>query len=81
MEVRNVSYLQKQHGMTLLEIGEIVRKARSEKGLSQKQLAELAGVDQPAISRIENGQRGPGIDAQTKVATALGVEWCLSIPI
>jgi transcriptional regulator with XRE-family HTH domain len=36
-------------------IGERVRKFRVEKGLSQQQLAEMAGITQNAIAAIENG--------------------------
>ena len=34
---------------------EKLRKIRTQKGLSQKQLGELIGFDQSAYSKIENG--------------------------
>ena len=36
-----------------------LREARSEKGLSQAQLAELVGVSRNTISSIETGQFNP----------------------
>jgi transcriptional regulator with XRE-family HTH domain len=38
-----------------VKIGEAVKIARNAKGLTQGQLAEACGVDQPMISRIEKG--------------------------
>ena len=38
-----------------VKIGEAVKIARNAKGLTQGQLAELCGIDQPMISRIEQG--------------------------
>lgn len=37
-------------------IVEIIRKQRISKGLSQKKLAELSGVDLRTINRIENSK-------------------------
>lgn len=36
-----------------------LREARSEKGLSQQQLAEMVGVSRNTISSIETGQFSP----------------------
>ena len=36
--------------------GEQVKAYRKSKGLTQKQFAELVGIDQPRISRIEKGE-------------------------
>ena len=36
--------------------GEQVKAYRKNKGLTQKQFAELVGIDQPRISRIEKGE-------------------------
>ena len=48
----------------------VIRAAR---GLSQVQLAELAGVRQPHISRIERGDEGPPVRTYRKIAEALDV--------
>ena len=38
-----------------LEFGEIIKKRRSEKGISQAQLAEIIGTSQPVVSLAERG--------------------------
>ena len=52
-------------------IGELV-KARTERGLSQKQLEELSGVKQPVIARMENGSTTPNLSTILKVLAPLG---------
>lgn len=52
-------------------IGKIV-EAREAKGLSQRDLAKLSGVKQPAIARIESMKTTPQIDTLIKVLTPLG---------
>lgn len=44
---------------------------RIEYGLSQKDLAELIGTKQSAISRLENGTYNPSIDFLNRIARAL----------
>ena len=52
-------------------IGKLI-EAREQKGLSQKELAELAGVKQPAIARLESMKATPQIDTLFKVLKPLG---------
>lgn len=56
------------------EITREVIRLRIEKGLTQKQLAELVGTKQSAISRLENGSYNPSIEFLSKIAHALGKE-------
>jgi len=53
---------------------EEVRRIRKERGLTQEQLAELAGTDRASLSLIETGHRTPGIETLQKLASGLGVE-------
>lgn len=46
-------------------------EARSEKGLTQKELAEITGISQGDISRIERGTANPSIKTIQRLATAL----------
>ncbi len=57
----------------LRRVGERIRKARTEKGLSQEALADLAGLDRSYMSGIERGVRNTSILKLAAVARALGV--------
>ena len=52
-------------------IGKMI-EAREEKGFSQRKLAEISGVKQPAIARLENLKATPQIDTLFKVLYPLG---------
>lgn len=52
-------------------IGKMI-EAREAKGMSQRELAELSGVKQPAIARIESMKTTPQIDTLLKVLAPLG---------
>ncbi len=52
-------------------IGKMI-EAREEKGLSQRELAEISGVKQPAIARLESMKTTPQIDTLFKILNPLG---------
>ena len=52
-------------------IGKMV-EAREEKGFSQRELADISGVKQPAIARLESMKTTPQIDTLFKVLHPLG---------
>lgn len=56
-----------------LEVGERVRHARSEAGLSQRELAARMGTSQAAVARLEAGGTGATLTTLQKVASALGL--------
>jgi transcriptional regulator with XRE-family HTH domain len=58
-----------QTNMTVLRVKEFRKRA----GLSQKDLAAAAGIDQSAISRIERGQRDVSLNRLGAIAKVLGV--------
>ncbi|MBQ3163796.1 MAG: XRE family transcriptional regulator [Lachnospiraceae bacterium] len=47
-------------------------RVREEKGLTQKQLAELCDVKQPVIARMESAVHSPQINSLLKVLVPLG---------
>ncbi len=47
-------------------------EAREQKGITQKELAEMSGLKQPAIARLERMQTTPQIDTLFKVLKPLG---------
>ena len=50
-----------------------LRKAREDKGLSQAQLAEKAGLQPSAVSHFEAGRRAPSFDNLRALADALDI--------
>jgi len=48
--------------------------AREEVGLSQRELADRAGVAQSEIARIENGKREPSIPTLQRILAGAGLE-------
>ncbi len=60
------------HNNSDMSIGERVREARKEAGLTQKQLADKVGVSQPALSELENGD-SYGTTKLAAMASALNV--------
>ena len=59
--------LQPEHEVNLMLI-----KARQDHHLTQKQLAEICGVRQSNLSRIETGAESPSVRTLCKIARGLG---------
>lgn len=49
-----------------------MRELRKALGLTQKELAEKAGITHAAINRYENGLRVPSVNIAIRIAHALG---------
>ena len=60
-------------------VGNAVAAARAEKGISQKELSELTGIDQSDLSKIERGVANPSIGTLNRIAEALGAKLVVSI--
>jgi len=58
---------------------EMIIKKRTEKGLSQKELARKIGTKQSAISRLESGTYNPSLSFLQKVSEALGAKLKISL--
>jgi DNA-binding XRE family transcriptional regulator len=56
-----------------LMFGEQVRRLRLERGLSQMELAELAGAHRTYISSLESGRRNVSLNLIHQLADGLGV--------
>lgn len=54
-----------------MTMGKKIKLKRQELGLYQSELAELVGVNQPQISRIEKGLRNPSVDLLLKISKVL----------
>lgn len=55
------------------QIKRMLIEERTRKQLTQKQLAELTGITQADISRLENGTANPSIRTLQRLAAALGM--------
>jgi transcriptional regulator with XRE-family HTH domain len=53
---------------------DIIRRARELSGLSQRELARLAGTTQSVVARIERGQTSPTWDTIERLLRAAGLE-------
>jgi y4mF family transcriptional regulator len=58
---------------TPVEIGRAIRAARRAHGLTQEQLAELAGASTRTVREIERGSGASSLDTVIAVAAAVGV--------
>lgn len=56
----------------------LLRRARAQTGFTQRQLAERAGVSQPAIARIESGRTSPTVATLDRLLAACGQEVSLA---
>ena len=61
-------------GWFFAAVADKVAERRQERGLSQRELAELVGTTQSAIARLERGGRPPRIDTLLRIADALGCD-------
>lgn len=71
-EERRPSYL----GVML---GQALRNARKERGLSQKEVASLSGIPQANLSRIEKGKANPGIREIERYLEAIGADMSIEV--
>jgi transcriptional regulator with XRE-family HTH domain len=55
-------------------VGLNLQRLRREKGLSQEELADLAGIHQTYLSGVERGKRNPTVTVLHRIAEALGAD-------
>lgn len=67
--------------MTSHEIAKIILFHRKQSGLTQKQLAELAGVGKTAVFDIEKGKKTVQLDTLLKVLETLNIKIQLETPL
>jgi putative transcriptional regulator len=53
--------------------GDKLRQARAAAGLTQKELADLAGLQRETVNHAENGKHLPGSETLARIAKALDV--------
>ena len=60
--------------LTQEQVGHRIAALRAERGVSQRRLADVLGLDPSALSRIESGERGLAVGELVSVAEFLGVD-------
>ena len=55
-------------------VGANLRRAREERGISQEELADRAGLHRTYVSGVERGVRNPTVVVLEKIAKALKVK-------
>ena len=61
------------------QIGTIIKERRDYLNLTQKDVAEMAGITFKSISEIELGIRNPSINTLNKILDVLGLELSVQI--
>lgn len=57
-----------------MQLHELLKKARKDKGISVYKLARLTGLSEITISNIEKNRTSGNIDSVTKLINALGID-------
>lgn len=54
-------------------LGEALRQARKEAGISQEELAFEAKIDRTYVSQLENGHKSPTVEVLFRICPVLGI--------
>jgi len=54
-------------------IAQVIQNARKQKGLKQSQLAEMVGISEKHLSKIETGNNYPALDNFLRIAQVLNL--------
>lgn len=60
------------------QLGRLIQRARQRKGINQTQLANLAGLRQEMISKVETGHGGVRLSTVCAILAALGLEMTIA---
>lgn len=65
---------QKSKDQTQRQLGAAIKRCRSERGMSRRDLQEATGRSYPYLSEIEAGKKAPSTEVLGEIAEALGME-------
>jgi ribosome-binding protein aMBF1 (putative translation factor) len=71
-EASNLTQSEKDEIQLKIDLAGKLIEAREQKGISQKRLAEMSGLKQPAIARLERMKATPQVDTLFRVLKPLG---------
>lgn len=63
-----------------IQFGQLVRKYRKERNMSQEQLGLLCNMDRSYLGRIERGEVNPTLEKIYEVANTLNISPTLLLP-
>lgn len=55
--------------------GFVLRRLRSQRGLTQEQLAERAGMHRNYVGHLERGKKSPTLKTTGRILKVLGLSW------
>jgi len=61
------------------DLGKHLKKRRNQLGITQLNLADLAGISANTLYKIERGQANPTLQILFKLADVLGMEFNLTV--
>jgi y4mF family transcriptional regulator len=61
------------------ELGKHIRERRNQLGITQLDLADLAGISANTLYKIERGQANPTLQVLVKLVDVLGMEFKLAV--
>jgi HTH-type transcriptional regulator/antitoxin HipB len=67
--------------MTSEQLGRVIHFHRSKSGLTQVQLARLAGIGKTAVFDIENGRKSARIDTILSIFSVLNINLVMASPL
>lgn len=65
--------------MLVSEIGNLIKERRDTLGITQPDLAEMAGISVNTLYKIETAQANPTVKVLNKIAEILGMELKMTI--
>jgi len=57
-----------------VKLGRVIRRLRTERGISQEGLAAISGVDRTFMGEIERGEANPSFEVLQRIASGLTVQ-------
>jgi y4mF family transcriptional regulator len=65
--------------MLVKEIGQQIKNRRGTLGITQPDVAEMAGISTNTLYKIETGQANPTLKVLNKIADILGMEIIITV--
>ncbi len=65
--------------MLVKEVGQQIKARRDTLGITQPDLAEMAGISKNTLYKIETGQANPTLKVLNKIADILGMEITMTV--